>query len=148
MTGACLMVRSELLRQVGLLDEGYFLYFEEMDFCARARRAGWSIWHVPASRVVHLGGAATGINAGRKRRPRYWYDSRRRFFVRNYGIASLALADMLWSAGRLSLLLRRCLGLAAKPNGDPRWHAFDLLCGDAKAVLTGEAFRLRGGKRQ
>jgi hypothetical protein len=39
----------------------YFLYFEETDFCARAADAGFEAWHVPASRVVHIGGQATGL---------------------------------------------------------------------------------------
>src|SRR5262249_30735157 len=85
--GASLMVRRDVFESVGLMDEGYFLYFEETDFCLRVQRAGWSIWHVPASRVVHLEGQSTGVTGAdlaKKRRPQYWFDSRARYFRKNY----------------------------------------------------------------
>ena len=53
------MVRGEAIRQVGLLDEGYFMYCEEMDWQKRLSAAGWSISCVPAARVVHVGAAST-----------------------------------------------------------------------------------------
>ena len=49
------------LDAVGLLDEGYFMYFEEVDFCLKAARAGWPCWYVPSSRVVHLVGQSSGV---------------------------------------------------------------------------------------
>jgi N-acetylglucosaminyl-diphospho-decaprenol L-rhamnosyltransferase len=51
--GAALAVRRDLLRTVGLLDEGYFLYVEDIDWAYRARRAGWEVHYVPAAEVVH-----------------------------------------------------------------------------------------------
>lgn len=53
MLGACLMVRRELLRTVGLLDEGYFLYVEDIDWCYRAWRAGWQVMYVADTHIVH-----------------------------------------------------------------------------------------------
>ena len=53
------MVRGEAIRQVGLLDEGYFMYCEEMDWQKRLSAAGWSISCVPAARVIHVGAAST-----------------------------------------------------------------------------------------
>jgi GT2 family glycosyltransferase len=143
-SGASLIVRRSLLEQLGPMDEGFFLYFEEVDYCCRARNAGWSVWFVPESRVVHLEGAATGIRTARKRRPRYWYDSRRRFFVKHHGVAGLLAADALWAIGRLSFLARRFLHLGGKDGQDPKWFMFDLLWGDLRAVLTGEASAVRG----
>jgi len=58
--GACMMLRGELLRSVGLLDEGYFLYDEDVDWCVRARRQGWDLWLLPAVRVLHHGGKSSG----------------------------------------------------------------------------------------
>ncbi|HZE98779.1 MAG TPA: glycosyltransferase [Planctomycetota bacterium] len=52
--GACLMVRRALIDQIGPLDEGYFLFFEETDWCLRARRAGWKLVLVPAAKAVHI----------------------------------------------------------------------------------------------
>lgn len=54
--GAAMMIRAETIRKVGKLDEDYFLYIEETDFCRRARRAGWKVLFVPSARVVHLQG--------------------------------------------------------------------------------------------
>jgi GT2 family glycosyltransferase len=54
--GACLMVRNETVKQVGRLDENYFFFLEETDWCYRIRKAGWKIYHVPDARVIHLGG--------------------------------------------------------------------------------------------
>jgi N-acetylglucosaminyl-diphospho-decaprenol L-rhamnosyltransferase len=58
--GACMLVRREALEQAGPMDEGYFMYSEEVEWCWRIRRAGWAIWQAPAARVTHVGGAATG----------------------------------------------------------------------------------------
>jgi GT2 family glycosyltransferase len=138
-SGASLMVRREVFDAIGFLDDNYFLYFEEVDFCTRARSAGWDIWFVAESRVVHLEGAATGIKQAARRRPRYWYDSRRRYFVKHFGVSGLVLADTLWAAGRLSLAVRSLLrlGAGARLEG-PKWFAFDLLYGDLCYLMRGE----------
>jgi GT2 family glycosyltransferase len=57
--GTSLLLRAEALREVGLLDEAYFAYHEDVDWCLRARRAGWSIVWEPRSRVLHRGSAST-----------------------------------------------------------------------------------------
>ena len=56
--GAALMVRREAIEAVGLLDEGYFMYAEEVDWCWRMQRAGWPLYCVPTARMVHHGGAS------------------------------------------------------------------------------------------
>jgi hypothetical protein len=61
--GACLLIRREALEAIGLLDERFFIYFEETDWCARARRAGWQLWQVPAATVVHHSGGTTRLVA-------------------------------------------------------------------------------------
>ncbi|MFV9503204.1 MAG: glycosyltransferase family 2 protein [Oscillochloridaceae bacterium umkhey_bin13] len=57
--GACMLVRRAVLDQVGLFDERYFMYSEEVAWCWRIRQARWAIWQQPAARVTHVGGAAT-----------------------------------------------------------------------------------------
>ncbi len=54
--GAAMLVRRSTQDQVGLLDPSYFMYSEEVDWCTRIRRAGWAIYWVPASQIVHYGG--------------------------------------------------------------------------------------------
>ena len=143
-SGASLLVRRRALEQIGPMDEGFFLYFEEVDFCCRAREAGWDVWFVPESRVVHLEGAATGIRAAKSRRPKYWYDSRRRFFVKHYGTAGLLAADALWAIGRLSFLVRRFLHLGGTAGNDPKWFMVDLLWGDVRATFAGKSSAISG----
>jgi N-acetylglucosaminyl-diphospho-decaprenol L-rhamnosyltransferase len=58
-SGADLMIRRQAVEQIGLLDEQFFLYFEETDWCYRAAQAGWKVTYVPAVRYVHLGSASS-----------------------------------------------------------------------------------------
>lgn len=100
--GACMIVRRSVFDAVGLMDEGYFMYFEEVDFCLRARHAGWSTWYVPTARVVHLIGQTSGVTdvkSAPRRRPPYWFASRRRYFRKNHGLAKTVLADLAWAIG-------------------------------------------------
>jgi N-acetylglucosaminyl-diphospho-decaprenol L-rhamnosyltransferase len=53
-TGAVLMARRSAIQTVGFLDERYFLYWEDLDWCYRMRQAGWRIYRVPEARAVHL----------------------------------------------------------------------------------------------
>lgn len=57
--GACLILRRKALDQIGLLDEKYFMYSEEVDLCYRLWSAGWHLFWVPAATVVHHGGQST-----------------------------------------------------------------------------------------
>lgn len=126
LSGASLMIRREVIDDVGLMDEGYFLYFEETDWCLRAGRAGWELWYVPTSRILHLEGAATGLSMNevvKPRRPAYWFESRHRFFLKNYGPLKTLLADsghllghMLWRARRR---------IQKKPDLDPPFYLRD-----------------------
>jgi N-acetylglucosaminyl-diphospho-decaprenol L-rhamnosyltransferase len=52
-TGGCLLVRRDCFRQLGGLDESFFLYYEDVDFCRRATAAGWSVWYDPSLEVTH-----------------------------------------------------------------------------------------------
>jgi GT2 family glycosyltransferase len=63
--GAAMMIRRETLAEVGLFDEEYWMYAEEVDWCRRCRQAGWAIWQVPSARVVHVGGASSSQFRGR-----------------------------------------------------------------------------------
>lgn len=138
-SGAAMVVRREVFDEVGLMDEGYFLYFEEVDLCWRAKHAGWKVSYVPGARIMHLEGASTGIKTRARRRASYWYESRRRFFVKHYGVFGLLGADLLWFCGRASFLVRRFLHLGAGQKvDDPARFMLDLLCGDLRALVRGD----------
>ncbi len=57
--GACLLVRHEVYQQVGGLDEGFFMYSEEMDWCRRIRSAGWDVVYLPTATVIHHEGKSS-----------------------------------------------------------------------------------------
>jgi len=61
-TGCFLLVRAEVIRQIGFLDESFFMYGEETDWCYRACQAGWKLLFTPEARIVHLGGASSRQN--------------------------------------------------------------------------------------
>jgi hypothetical protein len=107
--GAALMARREALQQVGLLDEGYFMYCEEIDWCLRAKRLGWGIYCVPQARIIHLEGQST-----RQFRDRMFialWRSRFRLFTKHYSAAYRAGVRLIVRAGlaRQSCLVRRAL---------------------------------------
>jgi len=95
--GAAMMVRRETVEQVGLLDEEYRIYCEEIDWCWRMRRAGWRALCVPTARVVHHAGRSTGqvpvssfVNL---------WTSRARLYARHHGPVTRRLARILVRAG-------------------------------------------------
>lgn len=105
-SGASMLIRRQVFEQVGLLDEGYFTYFEDIDFCFKANKAGWTTWYVPESRVVHLIGQSSGISSRLRRLPPYMLEARRRFFLKNHGALYTAMVDGLTLAGLTLFKLR------------------------------------------
>lgn len=93
-----MMIRWTVFDRIGGFDDNYFLYFEETDFCFRAKKAGLSTWYVPASRVMHIGGQSTNVSnpkAVPERLPAYWFESRCRYFAVNHGIAYAMMTDVV-----------------------------------------------------
>jgi GT2 family glycosyltransferase len=134
-----LLVRREVFAEVGLLDERFFLYFEEVDFCKRAAQLGWECWCEPASRVVHLAGQATGVTdrSKRLRRPTYWFDSRRWYFLKHHGAAYTAIADLVWATAYAAWRCRRVV--QRKVDTDPPRLLFDFLRHSVLARLSNVA---------
>jgi GT2 family glycosyltransferase len=127
LSGGCLLIRRRVLEEVGLFDEGYFLYFEEVDLALRAERAGFESWYVPSAVVLHEAGASTGASAGReleRRMPAYWFESRRRYFLKNRGRFVCLLADLAWAGGNALWNLRRVLTRAPRKEPPYFWRDF------------------------
>jgi N-acetylglucosaminyl-diphospho-decaprenol L-rhamnosyltransferase len=83
LVGAALMIRREAWQQVGPLDESYFMYFEELDWCRRSRAAGWEIHYVPTAQVIHYEGKSSEqVLAARTIR---FQRSKVRYFCKYYG---------------------------------------------------------------
>jgi N-acetylglucosaminyl-diphospho-decaprenol L-rhamnosyltransferase len=151
-SGASLIVRRAVLEQVGLLDEGLYTYFDDIDLCLRAARAGWETWYVPASKVVHLGGASTGLSGDhvQKRRLAYWFEARRRFFLKSYGRVYTMLVDAAFLAGFAAWRIRRLI--QRKVDTDPPHMLIDSLkqsvfcAGFRVPVVENPAIRGSGGQ--
>jgi hypothetical protein len=110
---ACVMIRRFVFERIGTMDEGYFMYYEDTDFCRRARQAGIPIVHWPAARVVHLRGQSGSVkrdSAARKRRPGYYYAARSRYYAKFHGRFGLWIANGLWGVGRAVAWARELVG--------------------------------------
>jgi N-acetylglucosaminyl-diphospho-decaprenol L-rhamnosyltransferase len=116
---ACILIKSEVIEQIGLLDDQYFMYFEDVAFSYHANLAGWKVLNIPSASVVHLRGGSSTVKLQKKMRnpiPRYYYESRTRFFYQVYGHSGLFLANILWTAGRLISLVRQSVNKSYVPN--------------------------------
>jgi len=102
-TGAAFFAPVSLIDAVGPMDDGYFLYFEEIDYQRSIRAAGFPIHSVGDALVMHLAGQSTGVVAGkstRGRMPDYWYESWHRYFFKQYGALYATGCAVAWVAGR------------------------------------------------
>jgi N-acetylglucosaminyl-diphospho-decaprenol L-rhamnosyltransferase len=95
--GACMLVRGSLLHEVGLLDETFFMYGEDLDWAYRIKQYGWKIMYVPRVIVHHYKRAASG------QRPfpsiRAFYDAMRIFHRKHYAATTPAPLNLLIEVG-------------------------------------------------
>ena len=131
LAGASVMLRMQVLDQIGLFDERFFLYFEETDLCRRAAKAGWPTEYVVQSRVTHIGSASTGMKTW-ERIPGFWLDSRLHYFVKNHGVIYAGLATLAHLAG--GTLWRARLMVQAKDRGDPPHYLRDMAAHALRAM--------------
>jgi N-acetylglucosaminyl-diphospho-decaprenol L-rhamnosyltransferase len=98
-SGSCVLLRRQALEQVGVLDEGFFMYVEDVDLCTRLRSAGWEVLFSPELEVVHIGGVSTGKS---KRMTLEHSKSIYRYFVKHRSRGwRAALRPLVWVALRL-----------------------------------------------
>jgi GT2 family glycosyltransferase len=136
--GASMIIRREVIKSIGPLDEGYYTYFDDTDYCLNAKRAGWPTWYVPESRIIHIEGASTGVAARNiSRRPEYLFMARRRYYLKNHGSVYAALVDAAYLIGFAVWRVRR--RIQRKPDVDPPHMLLDAFANSV--FLTG--FKLR-----
>lgn len=140
--GACFLMRRSALEQVGMLDERYFLYFEEIDFCLQVKRGGGEVWFVPDALVRHAGGASSeGSDEHRSRAgrqiERFRIESEMRYYRKNHGPFTAAFAGLSECVIGIVTLLRSVL----KRSGDHgHWRThLDLLTLTARIYRPGWA---------
>ena len=118
-SSACVLLRGKMTAALGSMDEGFFLYSEDVEYCWRAQQAHWRVVYEPKARVVHFRGGSgptKALDAARGRLPAYVYASRTRLFHLLYGYWGLLAANPLWTLGCSVLALRRMVG---RPQARP-----------------------------
>jgi GT2 family glycosyltransferase len=98
--GACMLLKREMLDQIGLLDERFYFYSEEIDLCCRAHQAGWKVVHSPSAKVIHVGGGSAGPSANRYL---MLYQAKLNYFAKHHSRSSQRL---LYSAMRISAYIK------------------------------------------
>ncbi|WP_375201905.1 glycosyltransferase family 2 protein [Hyphococcus sp.] len=124
---ACVMIRKEVIDEVGLLDENYFMYFEDSAYGLKAAAKGWRGARIDEARVKHFEAKSSGVEdatAAYQRLPRYFYAARARYFIDHYGRGGLIAANLFWLLGR-GVNYARLLTLKA-PKKTAEGRAFDI----------------------
>jgi GT2 family glycosyltransferase len=118
--GACMLIRREALDQTGLLDERFFIYTEEVDFCRRMLNLGWQIFWVPSATVVHYGGESTAQVGARMFVE--LYRSKVQYFRKHMGAWGAVAYKGVLVAATLPRLVVPSLGLAFVPSRREQWR--------------------------
>jgi GT2 family glycosyltransferase len=124
-SGSCMLVRRELMEEIGYLDEQFFAYQEDADYCFRARRAGWKVFYVPEAQITHYGGRG-GSGVDPYRSIVEWHRSYWRYYRKNlsqdypalfngfyYGLMGVKL---VWALGLNALRRGKFAGTAEAPE--------------------------------
>jgi N-acetylglucosaminyl-diphospho-decaprenol L-rhamnosyltransferase len=107
--GAAMMLRKEMLDQIGLLDEGFFMFSEEIDLCYRAKQAGWKVLYVPEARVIHLEAGSTGQIVERVLR---LYRGKLRYYRLHHGeISRFVLLSAMFFSSYLKFIVYGLIGI-------------------------------------
>ena len=110
---ACILLRASVRERIGEMDEGYFLYYEDVDYCRSAQRHGLKVLNWPAAHVVHLRGGSSEVKrsqAKKKRLPKYFYRSRSRYFTKFYSPLGFIGSNLCFSFGFAVAWLRQRIG--------------------------------------
>jgi GT2 family glycosyltransferase len=81
-SGACMFVRRSMLQEIGLFDENFFFFSEEVDLCYRAHKAGWKVFFIPFAVAIHIEAGSSGMTANRRLN---LYRGKLRYFAKHYG---------------------------------------------------------------
>ncbi len=114
MSSACLLVRRAALDEIGLLDESYFIYGDEADLQFRLNKAGWKVFFLPNSSIIHFGGRSMD----RWKRRKMVYRGKMMFYKKNYGFVSTFFLRLLFFVMSIMKLLVWCLGFFVPSKND------------------------------
>ncbi|MEV4630279.1 glycosyltransferase family 2 protein [Micromonospora sp. NPDC049523] len=138
LSGACLAVRTRLMREIGGLDEGYFMYYEDEELCLQTWRRGAAVVYVPTVEAMHVGGASSGPGATSP----HLYRSMLRFFARHRRrtFQLVRLAVVLRALIGMGLAGARWLGSSTRRTGR-RGRAWYEVCRIALSTTPDDAAR-------
>jgi hypothetical protein len=103
-SGSCMLIRRAVVDQIGYLDERFFAYQEDADYCFQARRAGWQVWYVPEAQIIHYGGMG-GSSVQPYRSIFEWHRSYFRYFRKNLAGDYFFLLNGVYYLAMLAKLL-------------------------------------------
>ena len=133
LVGACLCVRAEAARQVGLFDERFFLYSEELDWCRRFRAAGWRVVYYPEAEVVHLEGASTRLDLAA--RDRHFQASKLRYAQTWHGWPTATVLRTYLVLEYLARALEESVRLAQGSRVDQRRARLQVIASGLRSLL-------------
>lgn len=113
-SGVCMLVRRDALEDFGLLDESFFVYYDAVDWCKRAREAGWEVRYLPTVSVAHLGRsglAASGDETLSGTSLGLYVDSRRNYFRKHYGVHAVVAIEAVYASRKLFRSAKAALGM-------------------------------------
>jgi hypothetical protein len=90
-------VRRETIEEVGLLDEAFFIYCEDVDWCRRMRQRGWKLYYLPQAQIIHYKGESSKRSS--QQAIRVYYQSLRHFYRKYYAPQTPRLLNVLWLFG-------------------------------------------------
>jgi GT2 family glycosyltransferase len=106
-SGACMLVRREAFDAIGGMDEGFFLYWEDADFCRRLANAGWRTFYLPSASAMHVGGRSSRHAAAASQEA--FHNSAFRLYRKHTGTLGRLLTPFVFVALRLRLLFMKQL---------------------------------------
>lgn len=128
--GAAFLIRRSVINKIGMLDEGFHVWFEEVDYCKRAADAGWETWYVPSATITHIGGQSFAQQPSVPKQQQ-WHRSVLHYSRKHF---SKLATGFLWLVGRNGLFATWCAAFF-KRHTIPRLVAIPVLL----ALLTGLA---------
>jgi hypothetical protein len=118
--GAALLIRRAALEEIGALDDSLFMYAEDLDWCWRAREAGWQIWFTPDAVVRHIGNVSGSKRYG-ARQPAAWIANSIVVYRRRHSAIATWAWQVVNSAG--AVVAGRRASKAGNPDAEAHWRS-------------------------
>ena len=111
--GGFFMMRKEMIKRVGFLDEQFFVWFEEVDYCRRVREAGGEVWYTPAAECLdYVGQSFKQVPRGIAQR--YFRDSMLKYFKKWHSVREYRLLQLAWPIGLFLTMIMETLKLRSR----------------------------------